>query len=258
MASLGPLVVIIGETGSGKSDLAMDLAEKFNGEIICADSRTVYRGMDIGTAKPSQADQQRVRHHLLDVVNPDEKFNVAQFKQAALEAIEDISSRGKLPILVGGSGLYVDSVIFDYQFALESERDMQNPRHQKSGKGSVNKELRPSTLVIGVQRDRADLENRLKKRVETMVEQGLIEEVEQLLKKYPSDLEVFNSPAYESFIRYLNDGLNLNEAKALFVRRDLQLAKKQRTWFKRNKSIQWLSDPSKSVDIVTTFLSKFE
>jgi tRNA dimethylallyltransferase len=101
-----PLIVVVGETGSGKSSLALALAEQFNGEIICADALTVRRGADIGTAKPSHEDQARVRHHLLDVVEPCADFTAAVFKRLAVNTINDINSRGKLPILVGGTGLY--------------------------------------------------------------------------------------------------------------------------------------------------------
>src|SRR5690349_18861877 len=110
------LVVIVGETASGKSQLAMDLAERFNGEIIAADSWTVRREVNIGTAKPSLEDQQRIRHHLLDVVEPCDDFTAAVFKDLANQAIDDIAGRGKLPIMVGGSGLYIDSVLYDYGF----------------------------------------------------------------------------------------------------------------------------------------------
>jgi tRNA dimethylallyltransferase len=111
-----PLVVIVGPTASGKSALAIELAEQFGGEIICADSRTVYKGMDIGTAKPSLEDQARVPHWGLDLVDPNEPFSVADFQTYAFEKIADVRSRGKIPFLVGGSGLYIDAVIFEFKF----------------------------------------------------------------------------------------------------------------------------------------------
>src|SRR5688572_21256799 len=118
-----PLIVIAGPTASGKSALAMKVAKKYNGEIICADSRTVYKGMDIGTAKPSAVDRKEVPHHLLDIVQPNQPFTAADFKEQALAAIDDISGRGKLPIMVGGTGLYIDSVIFDYRFGDPADPD---------------------------------------------------------------------------------------------------------------------------------------
>lgn len=125
-----PLIVIVGPTASGKTTLAIELARRLDGEIICADSRTVYKGMDIGTAKPTEEEQLFVPHHLLDVVDPGERFTVADFKRLANEAIIDIIGRGKVPIMVGGSGLYIDAVLFDYKFApVGTPRDNQNPRH---------------------------------------------------------------------------------------------------------------------------------
>ncbi len=111
------LITIVGPTASGKSALALDLAERFGGEIVCADSRTIYRGLDIGTAKPTAADQARLAHHLLDIAEPGQTVSVAEFKRLAEAAINDIASRGKVPFLVGGSGLYIDAVLFDYQAA---------------------------------------------------------------------------------------------------------------------------------------------
>ncbi len=120
---MGKMITIVGPTASGKSALAMRLAEKYHGQIICADSRTIYRGMDIGTAKPSTADRKRVRHYLLDIVNPNQDFSVAKFKQQALEAIHRVEKDGYLPFLVGGSGMYVDAILFDYQFRNQSSTD---------------------------------------------------------------------------------------------------------------------------------------
>ena len=110
------LLVIVGPTASGKTSLAIEVAKKYNGEIICADSRTIYKGMDIGTAKPSKAEQQEIAHHLLDIIEPGEVFSAADFKKACVESVKDIRERGKLPIVVGGSGLYIDAYLFDYQF----------------------------------------------------------------------------------------------------------------------------------------------
>ena len=118
------LLVILGQTASGKSQRAIQIAKQFNGEIICADSRTVYQGLDIGTAKPTQQDRIQVRHHLLDIIKPSQDFNVSDFKRLADEAIADILRRGKLPILVGGSGLYIDAVIYNYQFRDYNQQEI--------------------------------------------------------------------------------------------------------------------------------------
>ncbi len=240
MASkLTPLVVIVGETASGKSDLAMYLAEKFNGEIIAADSRTIYKDMNIGTAKPSAKDQKQVKHHLIDIVTPDQKYNVARFQQDATATIADIADRGKLPIMVGGTGLYVDSVIFGYDF---DNRTMQA--------------LRPNTLVIGVRRDRDDLNQRIAERVDTMIQRGFVEEVRGLGNKYGWDAPAMTGIGYRAFADYINGHITLDEAKQRFIKGDKDLAKRQRTWFKRNKSIHWITEQSKAVELVTTLLRK--
>jgi len=255
-----PLIVIVGETASGKSALAMDLAKRFDGEIICADSRTVYKDMDIGTAKPSKLDQKKIPHYLLDIIEAGQPFTVAEFKRLAHEAIQDISKKGKLPIMVGGSGLYVDSVIFDYQFSEKSRsKDPKNPRHLKPNPDhGLDKKLRPNTLIIGLKLDRDELQKRITKRVGQMFSNGLIDEAKNLGNKYGWEIEVLKTPGYKALRRYLNNELNVTEAKELFIRSDMQLAKKQRTWFKRNNSIQWVSDPIKAVDLATTFLNKLQ
>src|SRR5438105_4919924 len=127
---INPLVVIIGETASGKTELALRLAQEFDGEIICADAWTVRRGVDIGTAKPTAEERALVPHHLLDVVGPCGDFTAAVFKKLATEAIEGISNRGKLPIMAGGTGLYVDSVIYDYGFLPAGNRDNRDKLNQ--------------------------------------------------------------------------------------------------------------------------------
>lgn len=246
-----PLIVIVGETASGKTALGIELAQQFNSEIICADSRTIYRGMDIGTAKPTKEERAAVPHHLLDIRNPDEKYSVAQFQKDAQKLITDISSRGKVPIMVGGTGLYVDAVIYNYSFAQDAERDPENLRHVAPKAGPQDKKLRGNTLIFGVQRDKDDLEERIQKRVALMLDEGLVAEARQLVQQYGQDNEVLRGSGYTLF----TDGTDLSEAAQQFVRTHVVLAKKQRTWFKRNKSIHWLADPSKAVAITTTYLN---
>ncbi len=253
VAKVNPLIVIVGETASGKTALAIELAQKFDGEIICADSRTIYRGMDIGTAKPTKKEQSLVPHHLIDICNPDERYNVAEFQQDAQKLIKGISNRSKLPIMVGGSGLYIDSVIYNYIFPKAVKRDKTNPRH--SANASEPKELRPNTLIIGLQRSKEDIDARIRKRTKTMLDDGLIDEARRLIKKYGTNNDVLKGSGYYAFIDYQNGTQNLDESIQRFVRTSTLLAKKQRTWFKRNKSIQWLNDPSKAVAITTTFLN---
>jgi tRNA dimethylallyltransferase len=284
-----PLVVVLGQTASGKSALGMNLAKKFDGEIIAADSRTVYRGMDIGTAKPTTADRQAIRHHLVDVVRPDQAFTVADFKQQANAAIDDIVSRGKLPIMVGGSGLYIDAVIYNFSFrkspnsalrsglqnhsvsqlqellvreGIELPPNQGNPRHlvrslESVGEVPRREDLRQNTLVIGLAKEKQELERIITKRVESMVRDGLVHEVQSLAGQYGWDIPALQAPAYKAFRMYLAGGHStLDQAKSQFVQNDLQYAKRQKTWFKRNKDIIWISKPEDAVDLVTTFLNK--
>lgn len=291
-STLAPLVVIVGETASGKSALALALAKKFNGEIICADSWTVYKGFDIGTAKPTQAERASIRHHLLDVADPTLGFSAPQFQRLALVAIADIASRGRLPIMVGGTGLYIDSVIYDYSFlpasdaserarlnsltlaellAIASERrlplatiDARNKRRvirliENNGAMPTKKDLRANTLLLGIKLPPEELQDRIINRIDAMVETGFVGEIQRLGEKYGWDIEPMRAPGYRAFTDYVNQKISLDAAKERFMRNDLQLAKKQRTWFKRNKSIQWLDNRDRlaqAVALMTTFLHK--
>ncbi len=283
-----PLIVIVGETASGKSALAMQLAERLKAEIIAADSRTIYRHMDVSTAKPSVADQLMVPHHLLDVVNPDEQFTAADFKVRAEQAIEDIQARGSLPILVGGTGLYIDSVLYDFSFApppspqerqylqslnidqlqallvqrgLSLPENDRNPRHlirtlERQGVQPQRAKLRPNTLIVGIEIDRDQLKQKITHRVDVMVAHGLIDEVARLGQDYGWNTSVLRVPVFEAFHEYLDGNISLQEAKQRVIRSDMQLAKRQRTWFRRNKSIHWVTKQAEAVDLVTTFLNK--
>ncbi len=253
-----PLIVLIGPTASGKTVLAVELARMFNGEIVCADSRTIYKGMDIGTAKPTKAEMHGIPHHMLDLVMPDESFNVSQFQKLANAKIIEIQKKGKLPILVGGSGLYIDSVVFDYDFAHSHEkRDIINPRHLARDVPVQNKRLRNDTLVIGMDVDPMQLQARSRTRITGMVDSGLVNEIGALVKRYGWDLPALQAPAYRAFRDYYEGTDTLAEAEDKCVVYDRQLAKKQRTWFKRNQSIQWAKSSQETVDIVTSFLNNY-
>lgn len=288
---VGPLLVIVGETASGKSALALRLAEKFNGEIICADSWTVRREVNIGTAKPTAAERAQVPHHLLDVAGPDEDFTAAVFKRLANEAIVDIHSRGKLPIIVGGTGLYIDGVIYDFGFLPEGNRtdreelnalsvdellaqidaegielgavDVRNKRRlirliETDGAEPTKKELRPGTLIVGIKPDRDELKSKITQRVDSMIEAGLEAEVKLLSDKYGWGCEALKGVGYREWQDYFLGSQDLNATKQRIISSTLNLAKRQRTWFKRNSSIQWFSTPvnfAKIVATVTTFLN---
>lgn len=283
-----PLIVIVGETGSGKSALALKLAQQFNGEIIAADSRTIYKGLNIGTAKPSHADQLLVTHHLLDITTPDKPITVVEFKRLALDAILKIKQRGKVPIIVGGSGLYIDVVIFDYNFlsapdptkrkrleqltvselqeiikkiSIQLPENFLNKRHlirtiETDGKKPTKNQLRPNTILIGLNISRNDLIKKIENRAKSMLNQGLIKETKIAIKKYGWGAEALRTPAYRSVQQFLEGRINRNDIIDLCVRLDLQLAKKQRTWFKRNKSIHWVEKQIQAVDLITTILNK--
>jgi tRNA dimethylallyltransferase len=286
-----PLVVIVGETASGKSALALGLAENLGGEIICADSWTVRREVNIGTAKPTAAERATVPHHLLDIVDPDEDFTAAVFKDRANAAITDIASRGKLPIMVGGTGLYIDGVLYDFGFLPEGDRtarqelnalspsallqriqatgielgvvDQRNKRRlirllETNGQQPRRAALRPNTLILGLHIDRQALTERITKRADAMLAAGLEAEVEALRRRYGWECEALKGVGYREWQAYFKGSQSLAETRAKIVKSTLNLAKRQRTWFKRNKSIHWFSTPvnvTTVVDFVTTSLN---
>jgi tRNA dimethylallyltransferase len=288
---MSPLVVIVGETASGKSTLALALAEKFNGEIVCADSWTVYKGFDIGTAKPTTRDLTRVPHHLLDVADPKEGFSAAVFKRLANTAITDIQNRGKLPFLVGGTGLYINSVIFDYGFLPPSspqlraelnelsltelltrveevgfditDIDLHNKRRvirliENNGVRPSRKSLREQTIILGLHMPREQLSDNIVRRVDAMLAAGLEQEVQVLAAMYGWEVEPMKGIGYREWQPYFAGQQSLAETRQRIIKASLDLAKRQRTWFKGNKSIHWLLTERKTteaVDLLTTFLN---
>jgi tRNA dimethylallyltransferase len=286
-----PLVVIAGETASGKTELALRLARQFDGEIICADSWTVRRGMDIGTAKPTPDEQALVPHHLLDIVEPDEDFTAAVFKRLAQAAVEHIAARGRLPIMVGGTGLYIDSVLYDFGFLPNGDRgartelnnlnieellrkirglglstdrvDTRNKRRlirliETNGAVPTRQKLRENTVLIGLKPDHELLRQRITNRVDAMLAAGLEDEVRRLAGQYGWDCEGLKGVGYSQWRDYFESTQSLPETRAKIIKGNLDLAKRQRTWFKREKSIRWFSTPvnwTDLVDLVTTFLN---
>ncbi len=284
-------ITIVGPTASGKTDLALSLAEQFGGEIICADSRTVYRGLDIGTAKPSAQEQARVPHHLLDVVDPGETLSVAAFKALAEATLIEIAARGHVPMLVGGSGLYVDAVLFDYQFpgAADPDRrrqlealgddelrellaaedslaylsiDIRNRRRliraiETAGQQRQRRPVaRAESLVLGLRLNKEVMQKRIEQRVEKMLERGFLDEVRRIGATYGWDCEALSGIGYRAFKEVILGTKTMAAAKADFIRGDMLLMKRQLTWFKRNPGIVWLDDPRAAPVLVEQFLAK--
>jgi tRNA dimethylallyltransferase len=287
-----PLVAIVGQTASGKSELALRLAEYFHGEIICADSMTVYKGFNVGAAKPSQQELLKIPHHLLDVADPGNSFNTKIFQSLTNSTIQDINSRDKLPFLVGGSGLYIDSVLFGYKFlsppSVEFRRklnqmnlsellqeaasrrlstdsiDIHNKRRvvrliESNGIQSTKGSIRPNTVVIGLQLPQEELLRRIKRRVDAMIANGLEDEVKKLSHKYGWQIDQMNAVGYREWREYFEGQFPHTELVHEIIQDTISLAKKQNTWFKRNKSIHWFSNRYKFgeiVELVTTVLNK--
>ena len=300
-----PLIVILGPTASGKTGYAIRLAQLIGGEIICADSRTVYRGMDIGTAKPTKHEREMVPHWAIDLVEPNQRFTLYDFQQYAQTKIGEIRGRGHVPMLVGGSGLYIDSVIYDYQLSREPwfnmarrqqlenmslielknyaisqqiklPNDTQNRRRliRAIEQGGVNKkcsQLIPNTIVIGIATDKETLRQRSIQRSQTMLDDGLINETTDLLNKYGTT-EPLRRNAYGVVQQYLTGKIGAGKLVPLMVQRDMQLVKKQLTWWRNqrragdimwrdlaslNKQLDAMADESVEV-IVSTLTSEYK
>ena len=230
-------IVILGPTGSGKTGVSIELAKALDGEIVSADSRAVYKGMDIGTAKPSEKERQGIPHWGIDLVDPNERFTVADWKQYAKHKIKDIEARGKVPIIVGGTGLYIDALIYDYHFKGPAGAKI-GDIEQKSC--SDRTEVKGNYLLIGIKWEPNELRARLKSRIDTMFNDDLYEETKELVQKYGWELQAMKSDIYEYAWKYLTGELSLESAKELCFYEDWHLAKRQLTWFKRNKNIVWL------------------
>jgi tRNA dimethylallyltransferase len=282
------ILFIVGPTASGKSALAMEVARRFNGEIICADSQTVRRGLDIGTAKPTESEQAEIRHHLLDVVDPFARFTVADFQREAETAIADIQKRGKLPIVVGGTGLYIDAVAYGFKLRADADlekrkelekmsvadlqnlitknklampKNEQNPRHliriiETGGEVSEKATLRGGAILIGVDPGPEALEGKIKSRIQHMIEIGFLNEVEHIIETYGMPPKVFDAIGYNIALNNRTKSGQYNTQKIIdeFIIGDRQYAKRQRSWFKRNRDIVWFEQPEKAQEYLKKIL----
>lgn len=286
-----PTVYVIGgPTASGKSNLAVELAKRINGEIISADSMQIYKDMSIGTAKITPEEMQGINHYLIDFVSPDERYSVSSFKKDAEKAIEAILAKGKVPIIVGGTGLYIDSLILGIEFQDEkidteyreslnkiaeeqglqklynmaqaidpvamkkiSENDKKRiirvlEIYHKTGKTKTEQELesRKSKIkynykVFAITMDRQVLYEKIEKRVDKMIEQGLIDEVQGILNKYQKFPTAMQGLGYKEVVEYLENKTTKEEMVEKIKKETRHYAKRQLTWFRKNKNIIWLN-----------------
>ena len=284
------VIVICGPTASGKTGLSIELAKKIDGEIISADSMQIYKKMDIGTAKVSKEEMQGIKHYLIDIVSPNERYSVADFKKDAEKAIEEVLSKNKVPILVGGTGLYIDSVIngieyneintdLQYREELENiakkdgleklynmalkidkkatEKISKNDKkrifrvleiYKSTGKTKTELEIKKkkkepkySFWVFGTELKREKLYEKINLRVDKMIEDGLINEVEKIIKKYNNFPTAMQGLGYKEIKEYLDGKCSKEEAIEKIKMETRRYAKRQITWFKRNKNIIWLN-----------------
>ena len=229
------ILVILGATATGKSSLAMTLAENFATEIISADSMSVYKNFDVGTAKPSELDRVKIKHHLINILEADEKFSVAEFVRQASSIVKEINLAGKIPIIAGGTGLYIQALLEGYKFADNGVKS-QDKIFSETG------ELKYNALVIGLTMPREILYRRIDERTEKMFDAGLVDEVQKLLKQGVNP----NSPpmcsiGYKEVVQYLQGKISLDETISKVKQATRNFAKRQLTWYRRMKYINWFN-----------------
>jgi len=283
---MNEVIIILGPTCVGKTGISILLAKALRTEIISADSMQVYKYMDIGTAKPRRDQLEEVKHHLIDILSPHESFSAGEFRRRAVEIIEDLHKRGRIPLIVGGTGLYIRSLtrgLFDAPPADWSLRDKLMQMEREKGDGylysylqrldpTASERIEPNDLrriiraievslkagkritelqrvhtkplcydfiKIGISRQRKELYRMIEERVDRMIEEGLIEETERLLRMNPHKIPL-QALGYKEMALYINGEVSLDEAKRLLKRRTKMYAKRQFTWFKKEPGINWV------------------
>ena len=285
------VIAIVGPTGSGKTDTAIWLCQQLDGEIVSMDSMQIYRQMDIGTAKPTKEQMQMVKHHMIDVVDPDQRFTVSDYREMAFEVIEDILSRGKLPILVGGTGLYLNALSYEMHLGdsganTELREELNRLAKLPDGPHELHRRLaavdpvsasklhendvrriiralevfeesgRPISerndetkqegpyhiLVYGLTLPRADMYDRINRRVDQMIEDGLVDEVKALLERGIEPMEeggAMQAIGYKEIVSALRNETSLEYAIDMIKQGSRRYAKRQWTWFRRDQRTKW-------------------
>lgn len=267
-----PLIAIIGPTASGKTGLGITIAREFNGEIVSADSRQIYKEMSVATAKPTPQEQKQAKHYLIDFVKPDQEYNLSQFQSDAQKKIEQIHRNGKLPLLVGGTGLYISAITENYQLPESTPNPKLRQKYEalakSKGKEAVHKALRKKdpkaasdihpnnlryviraletagqkkgkrktlydTLFIYIDWPREALYHRIEKRIDMQMQEGMLNETKRLLQKYNKDLPSLSSLGYKEIGANMRGEINIEEAVELFKKNTRNYAKRQLTWFRK-------------------------
>ena len=296
------VIVICGPTASGKTALSIELAKRINGEIVSADSMQIYKDMDIGSAKVTLDEMQGIKHYLIDCVYPNERYSVANYKQDAKAAIKEIIAKGKIPVVVGGTGLYIDSLIYEIEYKdieinEEYRRELEEIRKKEglevlykkaleidpkamekispndfkritrvleifeaTGKTKTEQEAQSRLneipydyKVFAIDYDREKLYERINKRVDIMLEKGLIDEVKTLLKKYSEFPTAMQGLGYKEVKQYLDGELAKDEMIEKIKQESRRYAKRQFTWFRKNKQTIWINGEAnveKNIDII--------
>lgn len=291
------VVVIIGPTSVGKTQLSIELAKTFNGEIISGDSMQIYRSMDIGTAKVTRAEMEEIPHYLLDIKDPSDSYSTAEYQVNVRRLIKEITERGKLPIIVGGTGLYIQSVVYDYHFSEKSSSSSLREQLEQEAKANgievlferlrvidpisaekihPNNERRViralevyittgktmseyieeqdlgdfiyDVALIGLTMDREALYDRINRRVDKMMENGLLEEVKSLYDAGLRDVQSIQAIGYKELYHYFDETMTLEEAVDLLKRNSRRYAKRQLTWFRNKMDVTWFDMTNESFE----------
>ncbi len=298
------VIVICGPTASGKTKLSIELAKKINGEIVSCDSMQIYKDMNIGTAKPTFEEMQGIKHYLIDFISPDKRYSVAEYKIDAEKAIEEILNKGKIPIVVGGTGLYIDTIIYGIEYPKiefdDKYRKELEEREKKEGliklyeeakqideeaikKISINDKKRILRIleiyhatgknkteqeiisrekgpkfdykVFAINMDREKLYERINKRVDIMIDNGLIDEVKKLLNKYKEFPTAMQGLGYKEVKEYLENKISKEEMIEKIKQESRRYAKRQITWFKKNKQTIWINGLNKIEDNINLIIN---
>lgn len=294
---LNKIVIILGPTASGKSDFAVMLAKKFNGEIISADSRQIYQELNIGSNKITETEKQGIKHYLLDVVKPDQEFSLYDWQQTTFQSIDKILKKNKLPIIVGGTGLYLSSILQNYQLPA-TNKELRAELNKLSLEKLVSKlkKIDPEIikkidsknkihvvraleyaiafhddlqtnkktavcpydyLILGINPDKEKLYQKINQRVELMLKDGLLEEVKNILTKYKPDSQALSGIGYQEIIKYLNKKISLTEAIDLIKKNTRHYAKRQMTWFRRMEKQGLKINWNKNITEAENLIKKF-